>query len=494
MLHLVWYGLLAIVLAGGLFALAARFLPAGEQIAPPLRDEPPWELPPDRSLNAEEIDSVRLPVALRGYRFAETDLLLDRLAAELRVRDDEIARLRGGAPALLEPAPAELEPLAREVSVESTPGYEPLPFDAPYGPAPVLPLPVDGAPAAVEDEPLAADTEPVAAAMPPVEPDPLLHLPDRDTAESPAPDTFHFADGGLAGLFASDDVSADAEAAPVDDVTTEPAEPEPEHHEPLLHLPDDGAPTTPAPDTFSFSSEAGEPNAGPGDDLTEELAVAEQMTDELAVLDPAEADIDQPSAAEHQPDAEPPVDEHAEEQPRAEEQSPAEEQPSVEQLGAAQETAQLPVAAPGPVDEAPAGSPPFNPPVYAPPVPAAHLPFAPPHRIDPRQYVPPSIEHAVYTPPSPDEGHAAPAQRPVFSPPSWSVTAPPWAVAAMPALPVQQLPSGSSQQPAAEPYAPPAAAPPTPAPAAEADADDPAAERPTRSARHRKRHRRNGKP
>ena len=141
-LHLVWYGLLAILLAAGLFALAARFLPAGEQIAPPLRDEPPWELPPDRSLNAEEIDTVRLPVALRGYRFAETDLLLDRLAAELRVRDDEIARLRGGAPAVAEQLPAELEPVAAEASVETTPGYEPLPFDAPYGPPPVLPLPL----------------------------------------------------------------------------------------------------------------------------------------------------------------------------------------------------------------------------------------------------------------------------------------------------------------------------------------------------------------
>jgi DivIVA domain-containing protein len=95
-LHLLWYGLLAILLAAGLFALAARFLPAGEQIAPPLRDEPPWELPPDGSLRADDVDSVRLPVALRGYRFAETDLLLDRLAGELRTRDAEILRLRGG--------------------------------------------------------------------------------------------------------------------------------------------------------------------------------------------------------------------------------------------------------------------------------------------------------------------------------------------------------------------------------------------------------------
>ncbi len=95
MLHFVLYGLLAIIIAGLLFVLAARFLPAGEQIAPPLRDEPPWDLPDGRTLAAEDVDSVRLPVALRGYRFAETDLLLDRLATELRERDAEIERLRG---------------------------------------------------------------------------------------------------------------------------------------------------------------------------------------------------------------------------------------------------------------------------------------------------------------------------------------------------------------------------------------------------------------
>jgi hypothetical protein len=102
-LHLVLYGLLAIGLAIGLFFVAARFLPAGEQIAPPLRDEPPWELP-GRALAADDVEGVRLPVALRGYRFAETDLLLDRLAAELRSRDAEIARLRSGAPPELAPA------------------------------------------------------------------------------------------------------------------------------------------------------------------------------------------------------------------------------------------------------------------------------------------------------------------------------------------------------------------------------------------------------
>jgi DivIVA domain-containing protein len=93
-LTLVGFALLAIVLAAGLFLLAAYLLPAGEQIAPPLRDEPVWE-PPTRPLSAEDIAAARLPVALRGYRFAETDRLLDRLAEELDRRDAEIAQLRG---------------------------------------------------------------------------------------------------------------------------------------------------------------------------------------------------------------------------------------------------------------------------------------------------------------------------------------------------------------------------------------------------------------
>jgi hypothetical protein len=97
-LTLVLYGLVAVVVAVALFLLAAYLLPAGEQIAPPIRDEPLWELPRDKQLESEDVVAVRLPVALRGYRFAETDLLLDRLADELKSRDEQIARLRGGAP------------------------------------------------------------------------------------------------------------------------------------------------------------------------------------------------------------------------------------------------------------------------------------------------------------------------------------------------------------------------------------------------------------
>lgn len=94
MLTLALYGLLAIAVMGVLFLLATRLLPAGEQIAPPVRDEAPWTLPPETALTAADIGAVRLPVALRGYRFAETDLLLDRLGEELRARDEQIRRLR----------------------------------------------------------------------------------------------------------------------------------------------------------------------------------------------------------------------------------------------------------------------------------------------------------------------------------------------------------------------------------------------------------------
>jgi len=89
------YSALAVLLVGGMFLLATKLLPSGEQLAPSVRDEPIWSLPADRPIGAYDVAVVRLPVAIRGYRFAETDQLLDRLAEELRLRDEEIARLNG---------------------------------------------------------------------------------------------------------------------------------------------------------------------------------------------------------------------------------------------------------------------------------------------------------------------------------------------------------------------------------------------------------------
>ena len=96
---LLLYGLIALVAVGVLFGLGVLVLPKGEQLSPPAPDVRPWALA-EGPLQAQDVVDVRLPVAVRGYRFAETDQLLDRLSEELRARDAEIARLRG------EPGPA----------------------------------------------------------------------------------------------------------------------------------------------------------------------------------------------------------------------------------------------------------------------------------------------------------------------------------------------------------------------------------------------------
>jgi hypothetical protein len=121
-LTLLLYFLGALIVFGGLFVLAVYVVPKGEQIAPPAPDLTQWALA-ERRLHAGDIVNVRLPVGLRGYRFAETDLLLDRLTEELRMRDEEIDRLRG----FTEPPP----PAGRE---PGSPYAEPeSPYAAPDG-------------------------------------------------------------------------------------------------------------------------------------------------------------------------------------------------------------------------------------------------------------------------------------------------------------------------------------------------------------------------
>jgi hypothetical protein len=87
------YALLALIVAGLLFYGVVALLPDGPGLKPEA-DQRPFELPEDRRMVRADLDRVRIPVSLRGYRFAETDDLIDRLAAELVVRDEEIARLR----------------------------------------------------------------------------------------------------------------------------------------------------------------------------------------------------------------------------------------------------------------------------------------------------------------------------------------------------------------------------------------------------------------
>ncbi|MFG3203242.1 DivIVA domain-containing protein [Streptomyces sp. NPDC048192] len=50
-------------------------------------------LPPDRPVDRADVESLRFPVAPRGYRMADVDDALGRLAAELAERDARIADL-----------------------------------------------------------------------------------------------------------------------------------------------------------------------------------------------------------------------------------------------------------------------------------------------------------------------------------------------------------------------------------------------------------------
>jgi hypothetical protein len=75
-------------------------------------------------MQPDDLDRVRIPVSLRGYRFAETDDLIDRLAAEIVVRDEEIARLRKAGPGSFErPRPGVERPGVERPSVDR-PGVE----------------------------------------------------------------------------------------------------------------------------------------------------------------------------------------------------------------------------------------------------------------------------------------------------------------------------------------------------------------------------------
>jgi DivIVA domain-containing protein len=87
---MIWLvAVLVILVAGALVILAVV---RGAAMAPAFDDRREVRLPADRPLMAEDVRGARFTMALRGYRMAEVDALLARLAAEM----DEHARPRGG--------------------------------------------------------------------------------------------------------------------------------------------------------------------------------------------------------------------------------------------------------------------------------------------------------------------------------------------------------------------------------------------------------------
>ncbi|MBO1413673.1 DivIVA domain-containing protein [Streptomyces sp. FH025] len=109
-----WVIVVAMAVVVGGAALVA--LGGGGSMPEAVPDRIAARLPQDRPLSKTDVDDLRLPMALRGYRMDEVDDVLDRLGAELAYRDSRIAELeaaahlRGAVEATSAPDPA-AEPL-----------------------------------------------------------------------------------------------------------------------------------------------------------------------------------------------------------------------------------------------------------------------------------------------------------------------------------------------------------------------------------------------
>jgi DivIVA domain-containing protein len=76
-----WFFALVVVAAMGVTAVVAAG--RGGQLAEVYDDRPDPPLPTGRPLTAADLRAARFTTAVLGYRPAEVDALLDRLAAEL---------------------------------------------------------------------------------------------------------------------------------------------------------------------------------------------------------------------------------------------------------------------------------------------------------------------------------------------------------------------------------------------------------------------------
>jgi DivIVA domain-containing protein len=92
-------GIAAVAVVGALLFLGGSVLLGRGETQPPAElDRSPVELPDDRPVTGEDVRGLQVSVAVRGYRMAEVDWLLEQLAQALEERDEEIAALRAEQP------------------------------------------------------------------------------------------------------------------------------------------------------------------------------------------------------------------------------------------------------------------------------------------------------------------------------------------------------------------------------------------------------------
>jgi len=86
---MMWLFAILIVLALGAVAVVASG--RGTPMSPAYDDAPDSLVPRDGPVTAEDLRRIRFPLAFRGYRMAEVDALLERLAEEREAADTERA-------------------------------------------------------------------------------------------------------------------------------------------------------------------------------------------------------------------------------------------------------------------------------------------------------------------------------------------------------------------------------------------------------------------
>jgi DivIVA domain-containing protein len=92
-------GIAAVAVVGALLFLGGSVLLGRGETRPPAElDRSPVELPDDRPVTADDVRGLQVSVAVRGYRMAEVDWLLEQLAQALEERDELIAALRAEQP------------------------------------------------------------------------------------------------------------------------------------------------------------------------------------------------------------------------------------------------------------------------------------------------------------------------------------------------------------------------------------------------------------
>jgi DivIVA domain-containing protein len=77
---MMWFFAILIVLALGGVAVVASG--RGQPLGPAYDDAPDSLVPSDGPVTADDLRRIRFPLAFRGYRMAEVDALLERLAEE----------------------------------------------------------------------------------------------------------------------------------------------------------------------------------------------------------------------------------------------------------------------------------------------------------------------------------------------------------------------------------------------------------------------------